>query len=41
MNKKNLHIVFILAFYFTNLKATPEFEVITNNNPYPENIFIV
>ena len=40
MNKKNLYILLIMIFSLTNLKGSPEFDILINNNPYPENIFI-
>ena len=36
----DLHILFVLILGLGFLRAIPEFEIITNDNPYPENIFI-
>ena len=35
-----VHILLIMLFSLTNLKGAPEFDILINNNPYPENILI-
>ena len=40
MNKKSQNMLFVLLIAISNLIAIPEFEILINDNPYQEHIFI-